>query len=437
MKIRGTGSSFRLATLLLLLAFWLHPASAQLLGPEFQVNTYTTDWQSKQKVAADDSGTFVVVWQSLLQDGEGTGVFAQRFDSAGNLVGSEFRVNTQSTSSQSSPSVTTDGLGGFVVVWLSFGQDRSDWGVFGQRFNSAGSKVGNEFQVNTFTTGNQFGPTVAANGSGSFVVTWFSAGQDGENYGVFGQRYNSSGARVGPEFQVNTYTTDSQRSPAVAGVGSGSFVVVWESKLQDGSAYGVFGQRFDSVGSKVGNEFLVNTNTSSSQGFPAVAADDSGGFVVAWQSVDQDGSGFGVFGRRFDSAGTPLGSEFQVNSHTAGSQRYPAVAVAGAGNFVVAWDSDFQDGSYGGLFGQRFNTGGTPAGSEFRINSYTTSAQGSPAVALDGTGNFVVVWDSYLQDGEGSGVFGQRGTNWILLDGFEAGDVCAWSAAAGSGGVCP
>ncbi|HUO84116.1 MAG TPA: DUF11 domain-containing protein [Thermoanaerobaculia bacterium] len=84
---------------------------------------------------------------------------------------------------------------------------------------------------------------MAADGAGNFVVAWQSYLQDGPYYGIFGQRYDSSGAPVGSEFQLNTWTTNGQRRPAVAADGAGNFVVVWDSLAQDGAQYGVFAAR--------------------------------------------------------------------------------------------------------------------------------------------------------------------------------------------------
>jgi hypothetical protein len=81
---------------------------------------------------------------------------------------------------------------------------------------------------------------VASDSSGNFVVTWTS----GANFDVFGQRFASSGPPLGPEFRVNTYTSAAQQQAAVAPGPLGDFVVVWKSWGQDGSLYGVFGQRF-------------------------------------------------------------------------------------------------------------------------------------------------------------------------------------------------
>ena len=64
---------------------------------------------------------------------------------------------------------------------------------------------------------------------------------------LFGQRYASSGSPLGPEFQINTYVTNHQGAPTVAADGTGKFVVVWNSLLQDGSDFGVFGQRYNLI----------------------------------------------------------------------------------------------------------------------------------------------------------------------------------------------
>ena len=76
---------------------------------------------------------------------------------------------------------------------------------------------------------------------------------------------------------------------------------------------------------------------------------------MVWQSNGQDGDGDGVFARRFSAAGVPLATEFQINLDTALAQRSPAVAADGSGNFVVVWESLGQDGDSYGVFARRFN----------------------------------------------------------------------------------
>jgi hypothetical protein len=218
-----------------------------------------------------------------------------------------------------------------------------------------GAPLGPEFRVNTYTTSYQFGRSVAVSSLGDFVVVWNSYTQDGSSWGVFGQRYATSGKPLGPEFRVNAYTTGTQHFPAVALDSAGNFVVVWHGYAQDGSARGIFGQRYAAAGSPLGPEFRVNTFTTSEQSFPRVAMDGAGDFVVVWGSDEQKSSTYGVFGQRYAAAGTPLGPEFRVNTYTSFHQTAPGVSADSSGRFVVVWTSDAQDGSYLGVYGQRYS----------------------------------------------------------------------------------
>ena len=66
-------------------------------------------------------------------------------------------------------------------------------------------------------------------------------------------------ARVGPEFRINTVTARAQEMPAIARLADRGFVVVWQSNLEDGSEWGIFGQRYKADGKRAGGAFLVNT----------------------------------------------------------------------------------------------------------------------------------------------------------------------------------
>jgi len=412
---------------------------AQVLpqGPEFQVNTHTTYSQTAPSVGVDGMGNFVVAWTSFGKDGSATGIAARRFDSAGASLGAEFQVNTHTTSYQYSPAVAVDGVGNFVVVWTSNGKDGSGNGVSGQRFDSTGAPLGGEFVVNTYTTGNQVDASVAIDGMGDFVVVWSGDGQDGSLSGIFGQRFDSAGMPLGGEFQVNTFTTSLQQVPSVAMHASGSFVVAWTTFSEDLSGTGVFAQRYDSGGMPLGGEFQVNTYATGYQFEPAVAVDGSGNFVVAWTSDGEDGSGDGIFARRFDSAGAPLSDGFRVNAYTTSDQAQPAVAADASGSFVVAWTSYRQDGSGNGVLTRLFDRTGSPVGGEFQVNTYTTLGQYLPSVGLDGSGGAVVAWSSSQQDGSDAGVFGQRYCADFDGDGLCAGqDIFVTSPHAGDAVDC-
>ncbi|NGX62500.1 MAG: hypothetical protein K940chlam9_01999, partial [Chlamydiae bacterium] len=381
---------------------------AQAVGSEFQINTYTTSNQYTPSVTSLNDGGFVVTWNSDGQDGDSLGIYGQRYDSSGVKSGLEFQVNTYTTSYQRYPSVAPLNDGGFVVTWSSNGQDGDSLGIYGQRYDSSGVKSGLEFQVNTYTTNYQREPSVAPLNEGGIVVTWESFGQDGDSLGIYGQRYASSGVKSGVEFQVNTYTTSQQRHPSVAPLNDGGFVVTWSSNGQDGDLYGVYGQRYDSSGVKSGLEFQINTYTTSDQNYPSAAPLNDGGFVVTWESDGQDGDSYGIYGQRYDNSGVKSGLEFQVNTYTTSYQLNPSVAPLNDGGFVVTWSSDGQDGDSVGVYGQRYDSSGVKSGLEFQVNTYTTNWQWYPSVAPLNDGGFVVTWHSDGQDGDLYGIYGQR-----------------------------
>lgn len=378
------------------------------VGFETQVNTTTQYSQLNSAVAMDAAGDSVVVWQSFGQDGNGYGVYGQRYAANGTKKGAEFRVNTETSSTQSNPTVAMDAAGDFVVTWNSLFEDGSSMGIYAQRYTEAGATVGSEFRVNTTTTNSQDRPVIAMDTAGDFVITWQSFNQDALGFGVYAQRYAAGGAKIGTEFQVNSFTTGYQQLPSVAMDGSGNFVIVWQSEKQDGSDYGIYAKRFSAAGA-VGPEFRVNTFTTNDQNNPVVAMNAAGDFVVAWQSTGQDGNQDGIFAQRISAAGIALGSEFQVNTITQNGQTYPAIAIDGAGDFVVAWET-YPDGGAYGVDAQRFTSTGVKDGAQFLVNTYTTNTQQSVAVAMDAVGDFVMTWDSGEQDGDNWGVYTQRFT---------------------------
>ena len=383
------------------------------VGTEFLVNTYIQQNQDQPAVALDADGDFVVAWSSSsFQDGQNRGVFAQRFSRNGTRVGAEFQVNQFTSYNQQEPAVALDGAGNFVIAWESAGQDApgAGYGVFARRFSSSGAGLGSEFMVNTITSGFQNSISVAASPAGDFAVVWMGDNGVGNYQDIFVQLYSDDGSKIGGEFVINTYTLYKQRLPSVAASGTGDFVVVWSSYRQDGNLYGVFGRRFSSAGTAIGADFQVNTYTNQSQDLPAVAADADGDFVVAWTSTGaQDGSDYGVFAQRFSSAGSPVAAEFQVNAYTMGFQGLAGVATKGNGEFIVSW------GDYD-VYARRFSSAGAALTGDLLVNGFTPSVQSFPVIASSAGGRFVVAWSSKYQDGSENGVFAQRFAIPIPLD---------------------
>ena len=214
--------------------------------------------------------------------------------------------------------------------------------------------------MNTTTVNEQVGPdsdncNVAVDSSGNTVVVWMSQAQDGSGYGVYGQRYDGTGAAVGGEFQISQTTAGNQQFPSVVMAQNGSFVVVWTSDATTGGD--IFMRRYAADGTALSGEILVNTTTTNTQHVPNVAMDGSGNFIVVWDSYAS--GNYDVRAQRFNSSGAAVGGEFTVNTTLAGDQRLNSVAMNASGAFVITWTGINGDGSGNGVFGQRFNAAGT------------------------------------------------------------------------------
>ena len=325
-------------------------------GSEFQVNTYTTGVQASPAVAMDgSSGAFVIAWSSSGQDGSSSGIYAQRYLPDGTPDGTG--VSGQHLHG-GQPVHANRGDGRCGPFCRRLVQRRSGW----QRLRHLRSAVqrgrntgGTEFQVNTYTDGDQVSPSVAMDDAGRFVIVWTSRDQDG----------SVTACMLSGTKPTERLWETSSRSTPTRPLRSGNPRWPWTpvgnfvhglGKLRPGW------QRLRYLRSEIpcrrrpadATEFLVNTWTTGSQDYAALAMDAAGHFVITWRNFDQDGSGYGVFAQVFDADGSPSGTEFQVNTYTDGYQYYPAVAMNAFGRFAIAWRSDGQDGSDAGVFAKQF-----------------------------------------------------------------------------------
>ncbi len=377
-------------------------ATTATAGTEAAVNTTTTSGtQDNASVAGFSDGSYLAVFT----DQATSTIYAQRFGEDGVALESEMQVNTTTTGTRSTAYYSADAIATLtdddaVIVWHSDQDGTND--IFMQRVSRVGAPVGSETKVNTTTTNAQQHAAVTGLTDGGFVVAWEdSGGLDGNLSGVFAQRYDSSSATVGSEFQVNTSTTGDQQLPSITGLTGGGFVVAWQDSVTDSATLGVYMQVYDSAGATVGSETLVNTTSTGSQQDPHVSGLQDGGFVVVWTSTQTDAGD--IYGQRYDSTGTAVGSEFIVNTTTTGIQERSSVTGLEDGGFVVIWESP--DAASDGIFGQRYDASGTAVGSEFQVNTTTAGDEWNASVTALHDGNFAVVWqDSDADAGPDTGV---------------------------------
>jgi hypothetical protein len=374
-------------------------------GSEFLVNTTTTSDQQRPDVCYNPaSESFMVVWDGN-GPGDSDGIFARRYALQGSPFGPEFRVNSTVVDYDSYPAVTCRAQGGqSVAVWSSFSPLFGPGRFRGQRFDSAGTPLGTEFDTGSVGYFLPGPPDVCDNEDGEFVVVWV----DFNN--VKAQRYFSTGTPMGSTIVVNQNPTggDGQPYPKVC-CGyrrNGNFVVAWnEINYPNPGNHRVKAARFDLT---TGTKLDSGVNEISVSNFmdpfiePDISCSDDGKFVVVW-----DTGNLRVRGQRYDSGGDAVGGTFDVTSF--GDSYMPTVSSDFFGDFIVAW----RDEVYGGdVVVQKYTSAGATSGGAILLNE--TSAGGllpflhAPAVAATANDKVVVAWDSGIKDGSGGGIVARR-----------------------------
>ncbi len=381
-------------------------------GSEFQVNAYTTGEQQPTSMTGDSDGNFTVVWR-----GRTSGVFLQRYDSHGTRIGTEVMINTPGQFTQDGR-ICASADGRYVVTWTQDILSRSN--IWGRTFSSDGT-LSPQFLINSSTVDEQHSADVDCHPDGSFVVVWSDDNDVGMSASVRGQRYDSDALALGTEFIV---TQDSRTRGRIQTLSNGGFVVTWRPYRADE----VLAQLYSSDGLKVGTEILVNESTGTAGGAqPVDLGSSSDAFVATW--LKDDG---GASARVFDLSGNALSSEVPVAPAAGAGGAAPVTHMFTDSSFVVAWTNSYLDGHSVGVRAGKFSSTGQPMGSSFQVNSYRPHGQVGKAIVGDADGDFVVVYrsgspqeeTSTVQDGSLGGVYGQRfcdsaSTDCDLCPGFD------------------
>ena len=384
-------------------------------GTEYPIIGALPGDQVFPSAAITPSGGFVV-WQDNITDGDGWGVSAEQLNSTLSGSLSTFRVNVTGTGDQENAKVALLKGGGAVFVWQ--GGVKGYQHIFARFLSPTNTFLtSTDLPVSLFNSGSSFevNPQVAVLNNSNVVVTWASFNQASSDslLDVYAKILSPTGQTVSNEFLVNQFTSYNQRTPAVAALAGGGFVVAWVSELEraglgpvnetngtsssaaSGGSVDIYARMFSASGAPAGTEFLVDQTTSPC-GNPAVAAGSDGGFAIAWSQLNMvtHTNGWDVYGSAFTSAG--VGSApVLLNAYLPGNQYAPQLAAIGL-DYMAVWTSMGQDGSREGVYGRYLHNNGAPVGGEFLVNTTTISEQMQPALASDGASQFLAVWTSFV-----------------------------------------
>ena len=396
-------------------------------GTETPVNTVTVNGQTPNyhahNVVGLIGGGFVDVWQSVAgfyPDGTTPyyDIEMQRFDNLGNKVGTETRVNTSTGDNHTLPQVTNLLDGGYIVVWTGYGTNgdggggnNGGGGIYAQRYDASGNKVGGESLVNTTVAAEQDTPSVLGLPDGGYLVTWDSFGQDGDRYGEYAQRYDFQGNKAGGELHVSSNTVGTQDSSALAlykdNLGGGLVIVYNNATAFDTNG---FATNYDIVAQRVGvlglsAPVVVNTTTAGNQDFASVATMADGGYLVTWVDYSEAGSSE-IRAQRFTGSGVAVGGEVTVNTTATGDAEGTSVTTLLDGGYVVSWSMSTGNGTNAtdyNVFLQRYDAAGNKVGTQTEVNTATDGNQIYSSVTVLSDGSYVVSYRS--PDSSANGIF--------------------------------
>jgi Ca2+-binding RTX toxin-like protein len=388
-------------------------ADTYTAGAEFLVNTVTANNQNTSSVTGLANGGFVVTWQDASAAVGGAAEYnikAQVFDATGAKLGEEFLVNTRTSGVQLQPEVISRPDGGFAIVWRDYSGANS---VSVQLYDNAYVPVGGQRTVDTSNMGQD--PSIAGLTGGGFVVTWLGVVGPGDpdSGPVIGTAAHIFDASGNPSYAF-TIGTNAIRDATVTGLADGGFIVTWQEFTTSGDSsadrYEIMAQVYTASGMPVGAKVHVNTTTTNIQSIPVVTTLTDGNLAITWNDLSKQGgdnSSSSIKGQIITTAGVKVGMEFLVNTQTANAQSRSTITGLKDSGFIVAWDDTSLQGgdaSTSAIKAQLFSATGTKIGTEFLVNTWTNAGQWEPDVAMLADGSFIISWqDSSGQGGDASG----------------------------------
>ena len=290
-----------------------------------------------------------------------------------------------SDSTQSYPSIVSDGAGGCIVVWLD--RRNNNYDIYAQRVDSSGNLIWNNSGIVVcITAGPQYRPQITSDGFKGAVITWEDSRSG--NYQVFAQHISNMGVQLW-EFNGLSICTLLSVQPSIVNVNN-NFIISWND-FRNGNK-DVYAQRISLDGSPQWTENGIPICVAdSSQGGTSIIADNCCGAIISWW--DYRNGNWDIYSQRVDSSGTLLWDSVGVAVCDADSdQEYLSVVSDGRSGAIVSWQ-DYRNGNWD-IYCQRIDSsgvlqwgvGGLPV-------CITPEEQGcGPVICEDGENGGIIAW---------------------------------------------
>ena len=352
------------------------------------IQANTTGVAGGPQVAVDVGGNATVVWHQ--QDGARSNIWANRYV-AGAGWDIAALIEADDLGDADLPQVAADASGNAVAVWRQRGAVAHD--IWANRY-AAGLGWGAPQRIEADDAGNASGPQVAVDAGGNATAVWPHS--DGVRTNLWASRFDA-GTGWGAAGPIEQDSAGPAVTPQVAADPAGNAVVVWSAS--DGNRSNIWSNQFV-AGRGWDLAGLVETNDSVSAEAPQVAVDIRGNALAVWHQ--HDASPANISSSRY-TPGRGWSVPRVIDAAGAGGAAFPQVAFDRNGDAVAVWMQD--DGGFYKVYANRY-VGRAGWGTAEAIGGNETTEQCEPQVAVDTSGNALVVW--YQSNWSGYRVFANQ-----------------------------
>lgn len=294
-------------------------------------------------IAVDKQGSYAIA--SVEPDGSGVGLFVTVYWRSGAIKVPRFKANAFAESSIGAVAIASNASGQLALAWTG-SYNGFGWTSYARTFSAVGAATSSQVAL-AAASPVMMAQGIALDSAGNFGVVW-TAGSSYSDVDAYFRRFSNAGfAQISPVV-ASTYTAGNQANASVAMTPEGIAVVTWESAGQDGSSWGVYGQRFDAYGFKAGGEFRINDSTAGEQTGSRVAVTNEGNFFVSWHSDNRANvptSVPSIYMRQYWANGMPVGGEQALYAPPSPQvPLFPFVGVDPAGGATIGWRTSFGSG---------------------------------------------------------------------------------------------
>lgn len=355
-------------------------------GTASAIETDDADDAHSQQIAIDNNGNALAVWQQ--SDGTRFNIWSNRY-TVGSGWGLAELIETDNSGHARRPQIAIDAAGNALAIWEQYDGTRNN--IWSNRY-TAGSGWGTAELIESNNAGGAVKPQIAVNSAGDALAVWEQS--DGTRNNIWANRYDVVGGWGTAEL-IETQNVGDAYNQQIAIDAAGNAMAVW--RQWDGIRFNLYTNRYTVADGWGTAELFVG-----SAFIPRIAMDSIGNALIVW--VQFDGALDSMWANRYTAA-SGWGTPELIETLDAGAASHQQIAIDAAGNAMAVWRQI--DGPLENILFNRYTTGSGWGTAEV-IDIDNGEEASNPDIAIDAAGNAIAVWTQY--DGTRNNIWANRYT---------------------------